>query len=121
MAAADLYAVRDGETLQKLDKGLEIVRRKKHEWMPSLETLPQDTLIRRTGKVWGSKFYRDWTLPALVTFIRTAIDEGWTLQPGQASETDRLFDYNIGLVAGIATKIKVICDGRYVHAYPAAE
>jgi hypothetical protein len=123
MGEIDLYSIRDGETLRRLDNGLEIVRREKHEWKASLENLQPEKLVTRTGKVWGSKFHADWTLPALVTWIEAVlVEEGWTLQPGQPSEADRLLDRNIGLVAGVPTRrIKVVCDGRYVHAYPIVE
>jgi hypothetical protein len=123
MGEADLYAIPDGDTLRTLDSGLEIVRREKHEWRPSLAKLPLEKLIKRTGKVWGSKFYVEWTLPALADWIeKVVVEEAWLLQPGHPSEADRLLDRNIGLVAGIPTRrMKVVCDGRYVHAYPIVE
>jgi hypothetical protein len=123
MGDRDLYSIRDGETLHTLDCGLEIVRREKHEWRPSLDNLPPEKLLTRTGKVWGSKFYPHWTLSALANWIEMiVVEEAWTLNPGHASETDRLLDRNIGLVAGTPTrKIRVVCDGRYVHAYPIVE
>jgi hypothetical protein len=123
MGDADLYLIRDGETLRTLKSGLEIVRREKHEWRPLLDKLPPEKLVKRTGKVWGSKFYADWTLPALTNWIESVVlEETWILQPGHAFETDRFLNRNIGLVAGVPTrKIKVVCDGRYVHAYPIVE
>src|SRR3954454_22739221 len=123
MGEADLYSIRDGETLRVLGSGLEIVRREKHEWKASLERLSPEKLAKRTGKVWGSKFYPAWTPPVLVASIETTVgEEGWVLQPGRPTETDRQLDREIGLVAGKATRrIRVVCDGRYVHAYPIAE
>src|SRR3954452_4619013 len=120
MGEADLYSIRDGETLRVLEGGLEIIRREKHEWKPSLERPPWEKLAKRTGKVWGSKFYPAWTLPVLVEWIATVVaEEGWLLQPGQPTEADRLLNHDIGLVSGKPTrKIRVLCDGRYVHAYP---
>jgi hypothetical protein len=123
ISETDLYSIPDGGTLRKLENGLEIVRRRKHEWLPTLDGMQADKLAERTGKTWGSKFYCDWTLPALVEWIKGIItEEGWTLRPGQSSQTDRVFNHDIGLAAGKPTpKIRVVCDGRYVHAYPIAE
>lgn len=123
MAEDDLYRIRDGETLRVLDCGIEIVRRDKHEWKPSLDKLPSAKLIKRTGKGWGSKFYPTVTLNIVVSWIEgVVVQEGWTLQPGTPTEADRMLDRDIGLVAGIATrKIRVVCDGRYAHAYPIME
>jgi hypothetical protein len=123
MGEADLYSIRDGETLRVLGNGLEIVRRQKHEWTSSLQKLPPDKLAKRTGKVWGSKFFANWTLPMLVAWIETVVEEeGWALQPGGGTETERLLNQHVGLAAGVSTRrIKVVCDGRYVHAYPIPE
>jgi hypothetical protein len=123
MSEIDLYSIPDGGSLRKLDQSLEIVRRQKHEWNPALNAMRQDKLIERTGKKWGSKFYAEWTLPTLVAWIAEVIaEEGWSLRPGQPSEVDRILDRNVGLAAGMATAtIRVVCDGRYVHAYPVAE
>ena len=123
MAEVNPYLIRDSETLRLLGNGLEIIRREKHEWKSSLAGLTAEQLIRRTGKVWGSKFYPDWTLPVLVSWIENVIAaEGWTLQPGIPSATDRELDRTVGLVAGSPTHmIRVVSDGRYVHAYPIAE
>lgn len=123
MSDPDLYSVRDGGTLRKLDTGLEIVRRQKHEWQSSLDGLPRNKLVERTGKIWGSKFYSEWTLPVLAAWIAGVVqEEGWTLRPGQPIEVDRLVNRNIGLVASEPTpRIRVVCDGRYIHAYPVAE
>jgi hypothetical protein len=123
MGERELNSVRDGETLRTLANGLEIVRRQKHEWRPDLAKLPRDKLIKRTGKVWGSKFYPLWTLPILVDWMQAVVvEEGWILRPGHPSDTDRLLAEEIGLAAGIPTRrIRVVCDGRYVHAYPISE
>jgi hypothetical protein len=123
MADVDLYAIPDGETLRVLPTGLEIIRREKHEWKRSLENLSPEQLTTKTSKRWGSKFYPDWTLPVIVNWIEsTVLAEGWPLRPGVRSETERVLDRDIGLVAGKATRrIKIVCDGRYVHAYPIQE
>jgi hypothetical protein len=123
MAEPDPYSVPDGGTLRVLDNGLEIVRRQKLEWRASLEKLPPDKLARRTGKVWGSKFYPEWTLPILIDWIVSVIvEEQWRLQPGEPREADRRLDRPVGLAGGGAThRIRVVSDGRYVHAYPIEE
>ncbi|HEX4125312.1 MAG TPA: hypothetical protein VHY37_11345 [Tepidisphaeraceae bacterium] len=104
MTEADLYQISDGGTLRTLDGGLEIIRREKHEWKPSLDRMAPQKLAKRTGKIWGSKFYSAWTLPVLVNWIESVVAaEGWQLHPGHASDTERLLDREIGLVAGVSS------------------
>jgi hypothetical protein len=123
MSQADLHLVPDGETLRKLASGLEIVRRKKHEWRDSLDNLIPRKLEIQTNKIFGSKFSRDWKLPTLVDWIESVVvQEGWNLNPGTAMAAERQLERTIGLADGKPThRIKVVCDGRYVHAYPIKE
>ena len=124
MVEQDFYSVPDGGTLRLLANGLEIVRRRKqHEWHPAILNLSHEKRAQRTDKVWGSKFNAEWTLPVLVAWMEKVIgEEGWTLRPGEAVQTDRLLNQPVGLAGGHSTcRIRVVCDGRYVHAYPIQE
>ncbi len=123
MADTNFHAIADGGTLRVLDCGLEIVRREKHEWRAELEKLSRGTLAVRTGKIWGSKFYPHWPRTILVTWIaRVVKEEAWELKPGTSMQAERVLDKPAGLVAGdITHRIRVVCDGRYIHAYPVSE
>src|SRR5258708_5456404 len=120
MATIDLNRVADGGVLKTLANGLQIIRRKKHEWSPALEKLDPKKLKLRTGKVWGSKFLDVWTLEVLVQRIETAVTTaGWTLAAQNPSPLDVVDTHQIGLVNGLRVRtMRIVCDGRYVHAYP---
>jgi len=120
-----LHAVPDGEPLRVLDNGLVIIRRRKHEPTPDLLDLPPDQLRRRTDKRWGSKFSPDWhwPLPELVDWIEhQLIDHADHFTPGQRQQIDLVETQAIGFVAGRPTRtIRIVSDGRYVHAYPVGD
>ena len=123
MSEATPRVVPDGEPIRQLPGGLEIVRREKHDWKDGLDQLPPDRLAKFTGKVWGSKFYPGWSYPALVKWIEAVVTEaGWTLQPGDPVQGDWDLPNPVGIVSGRLTRrIRVVSDGRYVHAYPISE
>jgi hypothetical protein len=117
MAKVDLNRVPDGGVLRTLENGLLIIRRKKHEWSDGLAKLSAKKLKERTGKVWGSKFLDFWTLETLVDRIETAaILAGWTREEQHPNPLDVIEANEIGLVNG--EKIRFVCDGRHIHAYP---
>jgi len=96
MAEIDCYSIRDGETLLRLESGLVIIRRKKHEWQPKLAKLSAIKLAKRTDKEWGSKFLSDWTLPVLVAWITTVVsEEGWTPQTGRRFDAIRVLGKDV--------------------------
>jgi hypothetical protein len=120
MAKDDLSRVPDGGVLRTLPTGLEIIRRKKHEWSDSLRKLSPKKLKQRTGKVWGSKFLDFWTLESLVDRIESEVTEAhWTMASQDPNPLDVVDVHEIGLANGIRVRtIRIVCDGRYVHAYP---
>lgn len=120
MAEGELNRVPDGEALRVLGNGLTILRRRKHEYSPQLDDASPERVRELTGKVWGSKFTRDWPLDSLVSWIEERIGQaGWELQPGHRQTMEVRLDGVVGLVAGDPVHtIRIVSDGSYVHAYP---
>ncbi|HSI35288.1 MAG: hypothetical protein ACAI43_21235 [Phycisphaerae bacterium] len=120
MSDTDLNRVPDGGTLRVLASGLEIVRRKKHEWSNHLTRLTPEELKRKTNKVWGSKFLAFWTLEALVDRIEREVTTArWSDSAQEPSPLDIVDVHEIGLASGESVHtIRIVCDGRYIHAYP---
>ncbi len=120
MAKIDLNRVPDGGVLRTVDSGLQIIRRKKHEWHESLSKLNPKKLKERTGKVWGSKFLAFWTLESFVDQIEAeVILAGWTPAAQLPNPLDVIATHEIGLANGCKVHtIRIVCDGRYIHAYP---
>ncbi|HLX62688.1 MAG TPA: hypothetical protein VKX17_15525 [Planctomycetota bacterium] len=118
MAKSSGSSKRDGDTLRKLPSGLEIVRRKKHE---PIDFLSLDAADRKklTGKIFGSKFASTWDLDRVTNFIAQHVaSNGWDSGTGPAS-----MDVLVSEIAGYANgkivhAIRIVSDGRYVHAYP---
>jgi hypothetical protein len=113
----DLAGVPDGETLRRLESGLQIVRRRKHEPI-DFEGLARNERVRLTDKRFGSKFLQDWGIVRLTDWIAEEIDSrNWTV--GTPLSVDVAFDRPVGIVSGEETAIiRIISDGRYVHAFP---
>src|SRR5438876_8789180 len=89
MGKIELNRVADGGVLKTLPSGLQIIRRKKHEWWEGLNGLPAKKLKLRTGKVWGSKFLQFWTLESLVERIETEVSAaGWTIDEQNPNPLD---------------------------------
>ena len=113
--------VRDRETLEILPGGLEIVRSIKHEPI-SLARTSKRKLLAKTDKHAGSKFLPQWTLWRYVHWTAAQVAQlGWTRETGIASY-DVLMDEVIGVSHGQYVRtIRIVSDGRYVHAYPVRE
>lgn len=117
MTREDLAGISDGGTLRRLPTGLEIVRRQKHEPI-NLVTLPRSERVRLTGKRFGSKFLSEWGLERLTDWIASEVESrGWT--DGVSQQADVRFDGPVGVASGEpASTIRIMSDGRYVHAFP---
>lgn len=115
------YSKRDGETIRVLPSGLEIVRRRKHEPI-DLASLPVEDLTRLTGKAFGSKFAASWNVERVVELIVERVaTEGWSTETGRATAVVHMKE-TVGHSNGKAvTAIRIVSDGRYVHAYPVEE
>ena len=118
MAGDDPYSKRDGETIRELPSGLEIVRRRKHEAI-KLAGLSAESLRRLTNKTFGSKFIASWNVERVVAFVaERVLAEGWSSETGQISLVVEMNE-TVGYVNGrTVTAIKIVSDGRYIHAYP---
>lgn len=115
----DLYAVPDGQTLGTLATGIEIVRRRKHEPI-SLDGLDQGQLAAHTGKKSGSKFLSGTTLEQIVRYTEEILTENGAALNTSGTYTKTFAD-SVGIAGGVrVTTIKVLCDGRYAHAFPVA-
>jgi hypothetical protein len=120
MAEANFARMPDGAVLRTLESGLQIVRRKKHEWRDALASMTLEKLRMSTNKVHGSKFLPAWDLTRLVAWIEVqARAANWT---GELQEPNPIV-VRLGEIVGIAGgervhTIRVVCDGRYIHAYP---
>jgi hypothetical protein len=117
---SEFARIPDGGALLTLSNGLIIIRRRKHEWIESLAKAAPDKLRARTGKVWGSKFSRNWPLGRLVPWIAAEVETaGWTGDFQEPNPLDVNVGQTVGLVAGADVHtIRIVCDGRHVHAYP---
>jgi hypothetical protein len=110
----------NGGALRVLPGGLTILRYEKHEWRDELDGLSAVKLRVRTGKVWGSKFLGAGPLHRLVEWMARHVEErGWTLQPGTHYRAVIRASEFVGLVeARKVHTIRIVSDGRFVHAYP---
>ena len=119
MSIKDFYAIPDGQTLVTLATGIEIVRRRKHEPI-GINGLDQQQLEFRTGKKSGSKFLPGTTLERIVSYTETILNENNTAFNTSGMYT-KTFAVEVGIAGGVQVKtIKVLCDGRYAHAFPVA-
>jgi hypothetical protein len=112
--------VSDGGVLLVAASGLEIVRRQKHEWFAGLSKLPPDRLAKMTNRVWGSKFLESWQSQKVAEWIAGQITAaGWTKERQAPHRLDIIMPDVIGLADGRPVHtIRIVSDGRYVHAYP---
>ena len=114
MADPLLARVPDGRMLRRLDNGLEIVRRRKHE------PVGEEVALSQSDKRAGSKFLPAWTLERVVDWIEQQLRQPkCPVQPGApASHQVRLGEL-VGFCRGIKVHtIRIVSDGAYVHAYP---
>ncbi len=117
MSPTDLYAVPDGQTLQTLATGIEIVRRRKHEPI-RLDGLDREQLVSLTDKKSGAKFLPGTTLEDIVRYTETILhDNNATLNT--SGTYTRTFVGYVGIAGGIRVRtLTVLFDGRYAHAFP---
>jgi hypothetical protein len=110
---------KDGGTLMTLPSGLQIVRRRKHEPVDFAE-LDYPDLVRLSDPRHGSKFLDDWGLERLTQWIAAEVRAaGWRLEPAVSRTMERRFKSPVGVCEGKKVyTIRIVCDGRYVHAYP---
>lgn len=119
MRESDLRKIPDGEILAVLASGLMIIRRKKHEWIPSLDQAHADELIRLTSPTKGSKFVQQWTLEEYIQRLSFELARlGWNdATPSQAVTIE--MHERVGWSKGVpVTKIRIEISSRAVHAYP---
>jgi hypothetical protein len=119
MRESDLRKIPDGEILAVLASGLMIIRRKKHEWIPSLDQAHGDELIRLTSPIKGSKFVQQWTLEEYIQRLSFELTRlGWNdATPSQAMTVE--MHERVGWSKGVpVTKIRIEVSSRAVHAYP---
>jgi hypothetical protein len=117
--SAGYYKVLNRQTIKRLDSGMEITRAKKHEPVDSTK-LTNDELRRQTDKVSGSKFSPVWSLPEIVSWLETQIEErGWRFPPGVQGKYRVQMNGWVGYVDGKPVNtITIMVSGRWVHAYP---
>ena len=117
MTSEDLSRLPDGATLRRLPCDLEIVRRRKHEPI-DVSRLSRSERAARTDKRHGSKFGLAWTLERLTDWIAERVEEyGWV--PGRRQKLDVPFEEPVGYSVGTSVRtIRIMSDGRYVHAFP---
>ena len=122
MAEHDYRSVPDGGVLKTLASGLQIIRRKKHEWLAYLQHATPAELKRLTDKIRGSKFVASWTLNRYVEWIETQVTElGWDAQTSAEIHTVA-FDQTIGYSRGKPVdRIRIELSSRCLHAYPVEE
>jgi hypothetical protein len=120
MAKSELIFVPDGGVLLIAECGLEIIRRRKHEWLKDLSKSPPDKRVKMTNRVWGSKFLPTRTPSELGAWIAQQITEaGWTQKHQDPNPLDIVLAQRVGLAEGeFVHTIRIVSDGRYVHAYP---
>lgn len=115
----NLYAVRDRETLVRLDSGVEIIRAMKHEPV-SFQGKSDAQIVRLTNKINGSKFAHDWTLEQYVQWLSAVSQQqGWQFPPSLHHRIQLPLTAAVGVADGKPSHtIEVVAQGRYVHAYP---
>ena len=114
MIDTNLPDVPDGGELRTLAGNLVILRRIKHEWRDALSEIDPDKLRRLTGKKWGSKFFRSWTLVGLCDLIADeAAKAQWKRGDPPAGSIDVTAENPVGLVAGEEVHtIRIVTDGH---------
>jgi hypothetical protein len=119
MAEADYRKIADGGELKRLVSGLQIIRRRKHEWLASLQTASPEELRLQTNKIRGSKFLAAWTLTRYVEWIEAEVAAiEWDFATAAAEHTVR-FAETVGYSKGKpVTRIRIVLSSRCIHAYP---
>jgi len=109
------------EPIRILASGLEIIRRRKHEYK-DLSAFPPDDQARLTNKQNGSKFLASWNAERIADFIEEQVTAlGWNRQTGRVTAIVKV-DAVVGTADGKPVgAIKITSNGRYLHAYPVKE
>ncbi|HSZ57253.1 MAG TPA: hypothetical protein VK797_16420 [Tepidisphaeraceae bacterium] len=117
--SADLYKVRNRETLRRLDTGMEITRATKHEPI-AFDSLSNEELRDCTDSRSGSKFLAEWTLAQLTDWTEQQVRlRGWRFPPGVQAAVRFQMPRPVGYVKGkLVRTITIFASGRYVHAFP---
>lgn len=119
METDDYRLVGNGQTLKRVDGGMEITRATKHEPI-DFHSLSTDDLRRLTNDRDGSKFMAAWTLDAYVTWLEGQISQrNWRFPPGVKERVSVRFQQPVGYVLGQPVHtVTITASGRWVHAYP---
>ncbi|HZL33690.1 MAG TPA: hypothetical protein VFC78_00185 [Tepidisphaeraceae bacterium] len=120
MDEANFANAPDGGALRTLPGGLVIVRRKKHEWIESVHKMRHEKLRVFTDKVFGSKFVRAWDLARVTNWIEEqALAVNWTRELQEPKSIVVRLPEIVGVADGERVHtIRMVCDVRYLHAYP---
>jgi len=115
-----LARVIDGGVLRTLPNGIKLVRRKKHEWVKSLDPKARAEFERKTNPFFGSKFLPIWSLPRYVVWLEQKMAElKWS---GIAPKDDAAVfkePIPVGYSKGkLVHTIEIVIDSGFVHAYP---
>jgi hypothetical protein len=104
-----------------LPNGLAIVRWWRHEPIKNITDLPRNELTRLTSKKRGSKFNESWGLERVVEFVAAKVPElAWRMYEDNAETI--VMNETVGWANGKEVHaIRIVSDGRYVHAYPVEE
>ena len=117
--SADLARIPDGNALKRLECGVVIPRRRKHEPRP-LDRVERGRLPQVTDKPRGSKFLPDWTLPRYVQWLEGVIaEQGWRYPPGAVQRIVLDLHRVVGVHNG--ERVTFVCveiRGQNVHAWP---
>jgi len=117
-AEETLRRAMDGDVLHRLPSGLMTIRRMKHEWLDQLDEISGDAFARKTDKVRGSKFLRDWTLFEYVRWIAGEVEGlGWDANTSAGEATLNL-GRNVGYSKGKMVQcVCIVISSRCIHAY----
>jgi hypothetical protein len=117
---ARLSRALDGDTLRKLPNGIQIIRRKKHEWVSSLDPQNRADFLKKTNPFFGSKFLPSWTLSHHLAWLEQRIAElKWRLDSPRDGEATFKEKAAVGYSNGrLVHTIRLVIDSGFVHAYP---
>ena len=113
----------DGGLLCTLRNGIAIQRRKKHEPLTNMDTIPRDALKGLTDKRRGSKFLTGTSLKDIVEMTVQVLLEN-DAEPGCNTSFSKVFDKPIGIYRGVPVhglRVRRSNRGRLAHAIPEDE
>ncbi len=116
---ANYRKVSEGGVLKKLENGLMIPRRRKHEWLGRLDSMTSRELQSWTDPIQGSKFLQCWTLSKYVSWLELKLAELKWDSDTVASEAIIEAKESIGYSKGkLVRKIRIVLSSKCVHAFP---